>query len=88
MTSHNRLNVVVVEDNPDSMDNLLGCLKTNVSVHVVGTANNGDDGIVLINKEQPYLVFLDVEMPGKTGFEVLCKRLFKPEKRVEYPSLP
>ncbi len=71
MTSHDRLNVVVVEDNPDSMDNLLGCLKANVSVHVAGTADNGDDGIALINKEAPDLVFLDVEMPGKNGFEVL-----------------
>lgn len=71
MTSHDRLNVVVVEDNPDSMDNLLDCLKASTGVHVAGTADNGDEGIALINKEQPDLVFLDVEMPGKNGFEVL-----------------
>lgn len=71
MATHDPLNVVVVEDNPDSMDNLLTCLKANASVRIIGTAANGDDGIVLINKEQPDLVFLDVEMPGKNGFEVL-----------------
>ncbi|MCG8615054.1 MAG: LytTR family DNA-binding domain-containing protein [Desulfobacterales bacterium] len=71
MTNHERLRVVVVEDNPDSMDNLLGCLGAVPGIHVAGTADNGDDGILLINKAQPDLVFLDVEMPGKNGFEVL-----------------
>jgi len=71
MTGLDRLTVLIVEDNPDSMDNLLGCLEANQNVVVAGTADNGDDGISLINKVQPDLVFLDVEMPGKNGFEVL-----------------
>jgi two-component system LytT family response regulator len=38
---------------------------------VVGEANNGVDAIQLINKFKPDLVFLDVQMPGLNGFEVL-----------------
>jgi two-component system LytT family response regulator len=38
---------------------------------VLGEANNGVDAIELINKFKPYLVFLDIQMPGLSGFEVL-----------------
>jgi len=36
-------------------------------VKVAGEAANVDDGLQLIEKEQPDAVFLDIEMPGKTG---------------------
>lgn len=64
-------NAAVIEDNPGSRDNLLACLEKNSRINVIGSADNGDDGIALINREKPDLVFLDVEMPGKNGFEVL-----------------
>jgi two-component system LytT family response regulator len=38
---------------------------------IVGEANNGVDAIHTINKFKPDLVFMDVQMPGMTGFEVL-----------------
>ena len=38
---------------------------------VVGEANNGVDAVKEINKFKPDLVFLDIQMPGLTGFEVL-----------------
>lgn len=37
----------------------------------VGEANNGVDAVRLINEFKPEVVFLDVQMPGLTGFEVL-----------------
>ena len=38
---------------------------------IVGEANNGVDAIKVIQKMQPELIFLDVQMPGLTGLEVL-----------------
>ncbi|MEX0362162.1 MAG: LytR/AlgR family response regulator transcription factor, partial [Allomuricauda sp.] len=38
---------------------------------LISEVNNGVDAIAEINKFKPDLVFLDIQMPGKTGFEVL-----------------
>nr|WP_299345841.1 LytTR family DNA-binding domain-containing protein [Allomuricauda sp.] len=38
---------------------------------LIGEVNNGVDAINEINRFKPDLVFLDIQMPGKTGFEVL-----------------
>ncbi|GAB3573171.1 LytTR family DNA-binding domain-containing protein [Spirosoma luteolum] len=38
---------------------------------IIGEANNGVDAVRLINEFRPDLIFLDVQMPGLTGFDVL-----------------
>ena len=38
---------------------------------VMGEANNGVDAVRLINEFKPDLIFLDIQMPGLTGFDVL-----------------
>mgnify|MGYP001796742760 FL=1 len=38
---------------------------------LIAEVNNGVDAINEINRFKPDLVFLDIQMPGKTGFEVL-----------------
>ncbi len=38
---------------------------------IIGEAKNGIEGAELINRMKPDLVFLDIQMPGKTGFEML-----------------
>lgn len=40
-------------------------------VEIVAQCENGQQGLTAIEKLQPQLVFLDVEMPGMTGFEML-----------------
>ncbi|TKG95821.1 response regulator transcription factor [Puteibacter caeruleilacunae] len=39
--------------------------------HIIGEASNGDEALEMIKNLQPDLIFLDVQMPGRTGFEVL-----------------
>ncbi len=42
-------------------------------VEIVGEANNANDGITKIATLKPDLIFLDIQMPGKTGFEMLSE---------------
>lgn len=43
------------------------------SLILIAEANNGVDAVKEINKFKPDLVFLDIQMPGLTGFEVLTR---------------
>lgn len=63
---------VIIDDETHNLENLKRLLEQNCSnIEVVGIANSADDGIELIMKKQPDLVFLDIEMPNKNGFEML-----------------
>ncbi|MBL7831937.1 MAG: response regulator transcription factor [Saprospiraceae bacterium] len=42
-------------------------------IKILGTANNGKEGLNLINQLNPDLVFLDIEMPVMNGLEMLAK---------------
>lgn len=66
------IKTVLIDDNPFILEVLKDHLQTNhQQLTVVGTASNGKDGIEKINALQPELIFLDVEMPDMTGFEML-----------------
>lgn len=43
------------------------------NVQLIGEAESGEEGIKLIEKHQPDIVFLDIEMPRMDGFEMLQK---------------
>lgn len=67
-----QVKAIIVDDEQNNLDNLCQLLKKNCpEVNVVATALNAEDGISAIKKQQPDLVFLDIQMPGKNGFELL-----------------
>lgn len=66
------MNAVIIEDELNSREVLQQMLEEFCpTVKVVGTAANAQSGIQLIKKQSPDLIFLDIEMPGGDGFEVL-----------------
>lgn len=66
------MKVVIIDDEPDAIVVLTETIKRcDVEVAVVGTATNPIDGAKLIRKEKPDVVFMDIQMPGGTGFDVL-----------------
>lgn len=66
------LNAVIIDDEKDAINVLTQLLKnfTNTPVKIVGTANNLDDGIEIIKLKKPDVVFLDVQMPRKSGLDI------------------
>lgn len=42
-------------------------------IEIIGEAANAEEGIDAIQNLSPDLVFLDIQMPGKTGFDMLCE---------------
>lgn len=61
---------VIIDDEPLARSIVAGYLKA-FPIELVGEAGNGFEGIKLIQSVQPDLVFLDVQMPKITGFEML-----------------
>jgi two-component system, LytTR family, response regulator len=45
---------------------------------IIGSANNGQTGLEMIEKMHPDLIFLDIEMPIMNGFEMLAKLSYTP----------
>jgi len=64
------LRAVVVDDEQLARDELGYLLGQVGGVEVVGQAGNGVEALTTIDRLQPDVVFLDVQMPGLTGFEV------------------
>jgi two-component system LytT family response regulator len=68
-----QVNAVVVDDEQHNIDNLVYLLQENCpEINVVATALNAAEGSKMIQQHQPELLFLDIQMPGKNGFELLA----------------
>jgi len=69
------LKVVVVDDEQLARDELCYQLQHIAEVEVVAQAGNGLEALSAVDRVEPDLVFLDVQMPGLTGFEVARRLL-------------
>ena len=65
------LRVLIVDDEPLARQRIEDLLAHEQGIEILGTADNGDRAIEKIRAQQPDLVFLDVQMPGMTGLDVV-----------------
>lgn len=66
------LRAILIDDEPNNIENLDALLgKYCPQVQVVGKAPNADAARKLIAEQNPDLLFLDIQMPGENGFELL-----------------
>ena len=63
--------VMLVDDEPLGRERLRSLLSRETGVSLVGEASDGESAVGAIRNHRPDLVFLDVQMPGLTGFGVL-----------------
>jgi DNA-binding LytR/AlgR family response regulator len=69
------LTAVIIDDEPEAVLNLENLLKAEASVRVAGTVTDSAKALAALLKHKPDVLFLDIQMPGITGFDVL--RLIK-----------
>ena len=67
------MRAIIIDDERLARTELRKLLQDYPEVEVVDEAANADEGINKIDTLQPDLVFLDIQMPGKTGFDMLAE---------------
>ena len=66
------LSALIVDDEKKNRDSLKKLLNDYCpAVKVVGDAASVDEALIVLNKQKPQIVFLDVEMPDGSGFDLL-----------------
>lgn len=67
-----KLTTIIIDDEQNNLDNLEQLLKGYCpEVIIAGKAMSAEKGMELIHSIRPQLVFLDIQMPGKSGLEML-----------------
>jgi len=66
-----RLRVLVVDDEALARQRVTDLLAHEADVEVAGIAEHGNAAVAMIRELQPDVVFLDVQMPGRTGVDVV-----------------
>jgi len=77
---NNKILAIIIEDEQPARDLLKAYLESHNEIELVAECENGFDGIKAITEYRPDLIFLDIQMPKLTGFEML-------ELLDEYPEI-
>lgn len=70
-TDQDKIKVVIVDDEPQSILKLEDDLAALDDFEVIATSSSAMSAKTLVMSMQPDVLFIDIEMPGQTGFEVL-----------------
>lgn len=65
------MRALIVDDERLARKELMKLLEDHSVIEVVGEAQNADEAFEMIETLNPDLLFLDIQMPGKTGFQLL-----------------
>ena len=63
--------VLIIDDEKLARDIVKAYLKPHTNFEIIGECQNGFEGVKVIHEEKPDVVFLDIQMPKLTGFEML-----------------
>lgn len=65
------IRALIVDDEPLARERVRRFLRDEADVSIIGECGNGSEAVRTIESAKPDLVFLDIQMPEKTGFEVI-----------------
>ena len=66
------LKAIIVDDERLARTELKKMLQDYPDINVIDEAANAEEGIEKIEMQNPDIIFLDIQMPGKTGFDLLA----------------
>lgn len=66
-----KINTLIVDDEPLARDRVKRFLRDEHDINIIGECGNGREAVTAIKEKRPDLVFLDIQMPEKNGFEVM-----------------
>ncbi|GAB4526524.1 MAG: response regulator [Anaerolineae bacterium] len=66
-TGQKKIRVLIVDDIPETRENLRKLLFFESDIEVVGAANSGEEGISMAGELKPDIVLMDINMPGIDG---------------------
>lgn len=72
------INTLLVDDEEIALHRLRKALQPYPQINIIGEAKDGRSAVAFINSQRPDLVFLDIQMPGFNGFEVLSQLAYTP----------
>ena len=75
-----RIGALIVDDEPLARHTIRDLLADEAEIEVLGECKSGPEAVNAIRRQSPDLLFLDIQMPGMNGFEVLA--------RVEHERIP
>ena len=67
----NKLRTVIIEDETPARDLVKAYIKTNSNIELIAECSDGFTGVKTVNETKPDLIFLDIQMPKLTGFEMI-----------------
>lgn len=74
-----KIKVIIAEDEVHSLQRLKTLLAKYIdTIEIIGEAVDGQSAVEMINEKKPDLIFLDIQMPVLTGFEVISKLTYQP----------
>src|SRR5437588_8852771 len=66
-----KIRALIIDDEPLARERVRSLLREEPDIEVIGECANGNEAVAAIKKHSPDLIFLDVQMPGLGGFDVL-----------------
>lgn len=73
-----KIQTLLVDDEPLAIAEFQSMLAKYADIEIIGTAENAADALEKIESLQPQLLFLDIHMPGKSGFDLLEELDYSP----------